>query len=52
MKSEVKHAERIVSNRSEIILRAHYPEDNPKETLEGITNALSQMGVFDGIDKK
>jgi hypothetical protein len=44
-----KCSEKIISNRSEMVLRAHYPEENPREALEGITDALLQVGIFDGI---
>ena len=52
MKTSNKESERIVGNRSEMILTAHYPAENPKGSIEGITEALSQIGVFDEIKDK
>lgn len=34
---------------SDIAFNCHYPEENPEGALEDITNALANVGVFDGI---
>lgn len=36
-------------SRSDLYFKANYPKENPKGSIESITDALKHIGVFDGI---
>ena len=43
--------ERISTASSDIELKVNYPEENPENCVEDITDTLRHIGIFDDITK-
>ena len=48
MVSEVAETIRV-SSSSEISFVCLYPEDNPKDYIESISDAMKHIGIFDNV---
>lgn len=40
-----------ISKKNYLVFNCHYPEENPPDAVESITDALAHVGAFDGIKK-
>ena len=39
----------LIFSHSEISFNVHYPDDNPENFVEDITNTMDYLGLFDSL---
>lgn len=42
----------VVLSKSDLTLRVHYPEENPKNALDDITRTMNHLELFKGIERE